>query len=410
MRTIRLALIASLLLPSFSLADWPKFRGPHGNGVADEKTMPLKWSATENIAWKVALPGPGASSPIIWGDRVFVTAFTGEKASEIVRHVLCFDRATGKKLWQKEYPAPLPENDFAKQVRQHGLATSTPTTDGKLLYVYFGRGGLHALDFDGKPQWKADLGDRFNVFGSGASPLLLGDRVIVNAAAENQMLVAFDKTSGKKQWDSLIDGMCWSTPIVAEPAKGKKEIVLNVGAGLYGFDGQSGKQLWSADILAAYNGSTPVVQDGVVYVMNQGQGEREFVAVRAGGTGDVTKTHVAWTQNKAGASYTSPIIAGDRLFCFTGQAYSLRVKDGKVMGKASIEGIQSLYGSPILVGDKLLLFTRYNGAFVLSADDKLEVLAHNKLGDDSAFNASPAVVGGQIFIRSDQNLYCIGKK
>jgi outer membrane protein assembly factor BamB len=405
-----LALVALVGTTMALAADWPGFRGPHGNGVADEKSLPLTWGPKENVAWKAPLPGPGASSPVVSGDRVFVTAFSGVKASEIVRHVLCFDRKTGKKLWQKDYPAPLPENDYKAQVTQHGLTTSTPATDGKRLYVFFGRGGLHVLDLDGNPLWNADLGDGIIVFGSGASPLLLGDKVIVNACPESRNLVALDKVSGKVLWKSEINGMCWSTPIVVEPAKGKQEILLNVGAGLYGFDPESGKELWCADIVAAYNGSTPLIRDGVVYVMNQGTGEREFVAVRAGGSGDVTKTHVVWRQNKAGASYTSPLLTGELLFCFGGQACALRAKDGEVVTRKTLTGLNGLYGSPILAGDKILLFTRFDGAYVLSADDKLQVLAHNKLGDDSAFNASPALVEGQIFIRSNEYLYCLGKK
>src|SRR5581483_11658059 len=273
----------------------------------DDKAHPLKWGPKENIAWKVELPGPGASSPVVWRDRVFVTAFTGMKASEIVRHVLCFDRKTGKKLWQKDYPAPLPENDYQGQVTQHGMTTSTPATDGQRLYVYFGRGGLHVLDLDGKPLWNADLGDGTVVFGSGSSPLLLGDRVIVNAYTESQKLVALDRATGKVRWKSDINGMCWSTPVVADLGKGKQEIVLNSNAGLVGFDPENGKELWTVDNLAAYNSSTPVVRDGVLYVMNQGQGEKEVLAVRAGGRGNVTKTHVVWTQPMAGASYTSPL-------------------------------------------------------------------------------------------------------
>jgi outer membrane protein assembly factor BamB len=389
--------------------EWPAFRGPHGNGVADETELPLKWSATENIAWKVPLPGPGASSPIVWGDRVFVTAFTGTRASEIVRHVLCFDRGTGAKRWQKDYAAPLPENDFAKQIRQHGLTTNTPATDGKRVFVYFGRGGLFALDLDGNPLWQADLGEGFNVYGSGASPLLDGDRVIINACAESRQLVALDQATGKMLWKSHIDGMCWSTPIVVEPAPGKKEVLLNSGGGLYGHDVETGKQLWNVDIVATYNGTTPVVKDDIAYVMNQGVGEKEFVAVRGGGRGDVSKSHVLWTQN-VGAAYTSPLVVGDRLFFFGGQVHCLRARDGQVLNRVRLDGTQSIYGSPIVAGDRLLLFTRSNGAYIVSADDKLQVLAHNTLGDESAFNASPALVGGQIFVRSDQNLYCIGRK
>ena len=147
MRWHLLCLLTMTIAVSISeAADWPGFRGPHGNGVCDEKSIPLKWGPSDNIAWKVKLPGPGASSPVIWGDRVFVTSFTGKKAAEIVRHVQCFERGTGKERWHKQFPAPLPENDHKAQLLQHGFATSTPVTDGQRLYVYFGRGGLHAND------------------------------------------------------------------------------------------------------------------------------------------------------------------------------------------------------------------------------------------------------------------------
>jgi outer membrane protein assembly factor BamB len=404
-------LSASVLFLSISATcagEWPGFRGPFGNGVCEETAFPLKWGPKENIAWKVQLPGPGASSPVVWKDQVFVTCFTGKKAAELVRHVISFDRATGKKRWQRDFPAPLPENDYAKQVLQHGLTTSTPVTDGQRLYVFFGRGGLHALDLAGKSLWHVDLGDGFNVFGSGASPALLGDKLLVNACFESRFLFALDKVSGKTLWKGDIQGMCWSMPVMVDAPKGKKEIVLNVGAGLYGYDPDNGKELWSVDIVAGYNGSTPVARDGVVYVMNTAQSDKEFLAARAGGRGDVTKSHVVWTQTKAGASYCSPLLYKDRLFYFSGQAHALNVKDGKIVAKKNLDGIMNMYGSPILAGDKIILFTRSNGAYVLTADDKLEVLAHNYLGDESAFNASPALVGGQIFMRSNQYLYCIG--
>ena len=396
-----------VLIAGIASANWPGFRGPFGNGVATETTFPLQWGPKKNIVWKAPLPGPGTSSPVIWGDHVFVTCFTGTKAKEIVRHVLCFDRKSGRKRWQKSFPAPLPENDYASQVKQHGLTSSTPVTDGKLLYVFFGRGGLYAFDFEGQKKWNVDLGEAINVFGSGASPALLGKKLLVNAGAESQKLVALDKTSGKILWKSVVDGFCWSTPVVVD-VKGKKEIVLNVGAGLYGFDADKGKGLWSVDIVAGYNSSTPLVRDGIIYVMNQGVGEKEFLAVRAGGRGDVTKSHVLWTQTEAGASYCSPLLAGDRLFYFNRLAYSVRAKDGKIATKKRLSGVTNLYGSPILAGDKIILFTRYDGAYVLTADDKLKILAHNQLDDESAFNASPALVGGQLFMRSNEFLYCIG--
>jgi len=434
-----------LAAASFSSAsDWPGFRGPFGNGVSPEKALPLKWGPDENIAWKVKLPGPGASSPVVWQDQVFVTCFTGKKAAELVRYVLAFDRKTGKERWRKEFPAPLPENDYQGQILQHGLATSTPVTDGKRLFVYFGRGGVHAFDLDGKHLWHEDLGDAINVFGSGSSPILWRDRLIVNAVPECRCLVSLDQATGKIAWKAVVNGLCWSMPIIVDvpaasppltkggqggvdPAtKGKQagappltkggqgggarqEIVLNATAGMYGYDPEKGTELWSVDNVAGYNGTTPVVRNGIVYAMNQGLGDKEFLAVRVGGQGDVNKSHIVWNQNKAGAPYCSPLLIGDRLFYFSGQAVALNIADGKVITQKRLDGIDRLYGSPIAAGDKILLFTRNQGAYILSADDKLTVIAQNDLGDQSAINASPALVDGQIFIRSNQYLYCIGK-
>jgi outer membrane protein assembly factor BamB len=178
---------------------------------------------------------------------------------------------------------------------------------------------------------------------------------------------------------------------------------------MYGYDPEKGTELWSVDNVAGYNGTTPVVRNGIVYAMNQGFGDKEFLAVRVGGLGDVNKSHIVWAQNKAGAPYCSPLLIGDRLFYFSGQAVALNIADGKVITQKRLDGIDRLYGSPIAAGDKILLFTRNQGAYILSADDKLTVLAHNDLGDESAINASPALADGQIFIRSNQYLYCIGK-
>jgi outer membrane protein assembly factor BamB len=411
-------LMLILVAPSLAFAsDWPGFRGPFGNGVSPKTTLPLKWGPDENIAWKMKLPGPGASSPIVWQDQVFVTCFTGKKANELVRHVFAYDRKSGKERWHREFPAPLPENDYQGQVTQHGFTTSTPVTDGKRLFIYFGRGGVHALDLDGKDLWHTELGDAINVFGSGSSPILWRDRLIVNAVPECRCLVSLDQAAGNILWKTVVNGLCWSMPIVVDvPAKekggataGRQEIVLNATAGMYGYDPEKGTELWSVDNVAGYNGTTPVVRNGIVYAMNQGLGDKEFLAVRVGGQGDVNKSHIVWSQTKAGAPYCSPLLIGDRLFYFSSQAVVMSAADGKVITQKRLPGIERLYGSPIAAGDKILLFTRNQGAYILSADDKLTEIAHNDLGDDSFINASPALVDGQIFIRSNQYLYCIGQ-
>jgi outer membrane protein assembly factor BamB len=390
--------------------DWPAFRGPGHQGHAGAGDYPVRWGPKENLGWKVKLPGPGASSPVVQGQRVFVTCFTGKKAPELVRYLLCLDRQTGKLLWEQKRTAPQPENDYTKQVLQHGFATSTPVVDGNRVYVNFNRGGVYAFDLDGKEIWQRDLGVYLNGFGSGSSPSVMDDLLLVNATVEAEALFALNKTNGETVWKAKLRGDSWSTPVVVEPAKGKREIVLNALMGLYGFDAENGQELWFCKTVGGNVSSTPVVSKDVVYVAGANVERRMVLAIRAGGRGDVSKTHVLWHNTKVGAGYCSPLIVGDHLFFFSGQATCLNRLTGEVVKQERLEGVTQLYSSPIEAGGKIYLFTRDQGCYVLSADDKLTVLAHNDLEDISAINASPAASGGELFIRSQEYLYCLSKR
>jgi outer membrane protein assembly factor BamB len=390
-------------------ADWPAFRGQGQLGQAGDGDYPVRWGPKENIGWKVKLPGPGASSPVVQGQRVFVTCFTGKKAPDLVRYLLCLDRKTGNVLWEKKRPAPQPENDYTKQLLQHGFATSTPIVEGNRVYVNFNRGGVFAFDLDGKEIWQRELGEYLNSFGSGSSLTIVGDLLLVNATVEAGALFALNKTNGETVWKAKVPGDCWSTPVVVEPAKGAREIVLNAQSGLYGFDPESGKELWFCKTVGGYVSSTPVVVKDVLYVTGTNFERRMVLAVRAGGRGDVTKTHVLWQNTKLGASYCSPLVVGDRLFFFSGQAICLNRHTGDVVKQERLEGVTQLYSSPIVAGGKIYVFTRNDGCHVLSADDKLTVLAHNDLEDATTINASPAACDGELFIRTQEYLYCLRK-
>ena len=412
MMPVMKTIIASLLLlPVFSVAlhaeDWPRFRGPRGDGTSSATTLPLKWGPKENIAWKVELPGPGSSSPIVVGNRVFVTCFTGKKAEEIVRHVMCFDRAGGKLLWKNSYPAPTPEMDYTGHLLQHGFTTSTPCSDGQRLYVHFGRDGVRAFDLDGKLIWHEIVGKIVSTFGSGASPILVGDKLIVNATVELGALVALDKHTGKRVWKTPINGDCWSTPALIDVG-GKQELILNGSAAVYGFDPADGKELWQVESVGGHISSTPLFRNGLVYVTNASMGGKSAMAVRPGGNGDVTKTHIVWKQEKVGASHCSPLMLGERFCWFSTTATTVSAKDGSVMQQKRLDDLFNLYSSPIVAGDTIVLFTRKTGAYVLRAKD-LELLSQNDLGDTSGVNASPALSNGQLFIRSNRYLYCIGQ-
>lgn len=409
MRAILFNLLSVLVITSTANGEnWPQFRGPRGDGTSAEKGVPEKWGPKDGIAWKVKLPGPGASSPIVWENRIFLTCFTGKKSKELVRHVLCFDRAKGDLLWKKDYPAPLPENDYESYVLQHGFATSTPITDGERLYVVFGRDGIRCLDFSGKELWHEMAGKAINSFGSGASPFLYGDKLIVNATVEFGAMVALDKQTGKRLWKAPINGDCWSTPRIVELPAGKKELILNGSGAVYGFDPETGKELWYVDSVSGHISTTPLIRDGLIYVMNSSLSGKNVMAIRPGGSGIVTKTHVVWKQPKAGASHTSPLLLKDRLVYFSGQAMGISLKDGSIVQQERLEGIKNAYSSPILVGDRIVLFTREGDGYILDAQ-KLSVLNQNELGDSSGINASPALSHGRLFIRSNEFLYCIGK-
>jgi outer membrane protein assembly factor BamB len=401
-----LVLIALLVNP-LDAEDWPRFRGPHGDGSSGESKVPLKWGPKDNIAWKVELPGPGSSSPIVVGQRVLVTCFTGKKAEEIVRHVMCFDRASGKQLWKNSYPAPLPEMDYTGQLLQHGFTTSTPASDGERFYVQLGRDGVRAFDLDGKLQWHEYVGKIVSTFGSGASPILVGDKLIINATVELGALVALDKKTGKRVWKTPINGDCWSTPALATLPGGKKELILNGSGIIYGFDFESGEELWQVKSLGGHISSTPVCRDGLVYAVNSGVEGKLTLAIRPGGRGDVSQTHVVWKQEKVGGSHCSPLLMGDRLSWFSGLARAVSAKDGSILQQERLEDLVNLYSSPISAGETIVLFTRRTGAYTLRAKD-LTVIHHNDLDDVSGINASPALSDGQLFIRSNRYLYCIG--
>jgi outer membrane protein assembly factor BamB len=402
-------------------ADWPGFRGPKADGSAEDKDLPVKWSSKENVVWKTKLPGPGTSSPIVWGQRVFLTCYSGYGTGpgkkgdpkDLRRHLLCLQRDNGKILWQKDIAPKLPETPYNPQLGEHGYASSTPVTDGERIYVFFGRTGVLAFDFAGKQLWQTEVGTSLNSWGSAASPVLYKDLVLVNASVESASLLALNKKSGTPVW--RVKGLpdSWSTPVLVSLPGGKQEVVLNGPGSLEGFDPATGTKLWYCDgIDTATASSTPIARDGVVYAMGALMGGAPtMVAVRAGGRGDVSKTHVLWRQ-KAGTNHCSPVLSNGYLYWVAGQVNCLKVDTGAVAFRERLYEVRlrQEYVSAVASGGKVFVFTRGNGAYVFAAKGKFELLAHNDLGDQSIFNASPAIDNGQLLIRSNEYAYCIGKK
>ena len=414
----QLTLIALLCICStVNAADWPQFRGPSGNATASDSDPPTTWSDSENIVWKTALPGRGASSPIVSGKHVFLTAYTGfgvdaqepgDKAN-LRLHVLCFERNSGKLLWDKSIKASPSTQKLSQRIADHGYATATPATDGEAVYASFGVSGVVACDMDGNLLWQAAIGDGTAGFGSAASPVVYDDLVYVNASIESNTLFAFDKRTGRKVWKMESIMKSWTTPCIAEVPDGPPELILNQKNEIFAFDPVTGKKLWWCAGVEDYIVPVPVFHDGIVYCL--GGRSNRAIAVKLGGRGDVTKTHKLW-ESTTGANVTSPVYHDGYLYWASDKAIEncLRASDGEEVYRERLPTRGRIYSSIVRAGNKLYVTTRDQGIVVLAAKPEYEELAVNVIeSDQTLMNASPAVSENQLLLRTDRFLYCIGE-
>ena len=414
-------------------SDWTEFLGSAFN-VADESDLPTEWSESENIKWKAELPGPGSSSPMILGDRIFLTCWTGygtEDSGEagienLVRHLICLDRGTGEEKWRASVPARMPEDDYNGFLREHGYATNTPATDGERVFVFHGKSGVFAYTLDGEQVWTADVGQESTQrqWGSAASPVV-AERdgrpvLLVNAAEESAAVYCFDCQTGEEVWKAEAAGLTqsYATPRLVEIG-GQTQIVLAVPGELWGLSLETGKLKWWAEIPVPGNVSpTPSIADGVAYVLGGRPNGGAAVRLEVDGEqkGDITDRAVIWETREA--SYVpSPVVRDGKLFVVSdkGIAKCLDAASGEVISQervASGGGFMGMavYATQLLAGDRLYVTSRTGGTYVLKADESLETLAHNEIaGDRSQFNASPVAAGGVLYLRSDAALYAIGE-
>ncbi|GDY21285.1 serine/threonine protein kinase [Verrucomicrobiota bacterium] len=417
-------LLASLLLISTATgftaaADWTQFHGPDGSGVSDAKGTPLNWSDSSGQVWKTDLPGPGASSPVVFGDRIFLTCYTGfgpgingGNMDSLQRHLLCLDRATGKLLWNTAIAADLPEQDRIRE--DHGFATSTPAVDAARVYVFFGKSGVFAFDHAGKQLWNTKVGTQLNGWGSATSPVLHKELVLVNASVESSSLVALDRKTGREVWRARGISESWHAPALVTLPGGKTEVVTAMSKRVLAFDADTGQPAWNCDTgIYWYMCPTPVVRDGVVYLIG-GRGPTVTMAVRAGGRGDVNATHVLWKNGK-GSNVPSPVYHDGHLYFAhenLGLALCVNAKNGDVVYEERLAPSPGgIYASPVLADGKLYYFGRGGRAVVLAASPKFAKLADNTLENGrGVFNSTPAFDGPRLLVRSNRALYCLGEK
>lgn len=419
MRSAKFLLLIALGLGGHGLmaeaADWPQFRGPGGLGIAPDKGLPTKWDADSNIAWKTALPGPGSSSPIVIGDKIFVTCHSGYGVegqdgdmADLKRHLICLERDGGKIVWDRSVPAVLPETRHTNFHELHSFASSTPVSDGKHVWVFFGKSGVLAFDMKGKQLWKVSVGTGTHGWGSATSPVLHKNLLIVNASVESGSLVALNKLTGEEVWRAKGINQSWSTPVLVDVPKGNTELVVSGSKKVLGFDPDTGEELWHTKSFIWYVCPSVVAHDGIVFALQNSA----CVAIRAGGKGDVTKTHTLWAKN-TGSVVSSAVYHQGHLFFATKSAFCLNAKDGTVVYNQRLKPTpeKEVYASPLLADGKIYYVSRTDGTYVLPAGPKFAIMAHNSLRPDtSVCNASPIAHNSQLLLRSNRFLYCIGKE
>src|SRR5262245_29533757 len=393
-------------LPAVAEKDWPWWRGPGLDGKSRDREVVTKWTPTQNVIWKTPVPGRGHSSPVLWGDRIFLT--TADEQEQTQR-ILAFDRNTGKPLWN----VVAHKGGFLRKYPKNTQASATPACDGERVYaVFINTDGLHvtATDLEGKIVWRRQAGAFQSEHGYGSSPVLYKSLVIVNGdSLKGSFQAGLDRATGKVVWktDRKTTGRHgnYATPVIATLA-GKPQLIQTGMDEVTGYDPETGKQLWSCTGLSEVTANTAACSDKLVFASG-GFPEKNLLAIRADGSGDVTRTHVVW-KTKSGVTYVpSPLYHDGRLYVVNdgGIATCVAADTGKEVWQERLPGAFS--SSPVLVGDLLYVTSEAGKTFVLRTGPKFEVVATNDLADGGF--ATPAICGGRLYLRTSRFLYCIGK-
>jgi outer membrane protein assembly factor BamB len=437
-----LALVASAAIAA---ADWPQWRGPHGSGISDEKDLPTRWSATENVTWKTSIAGLGVSTPIAAGERIFVTsqigagvrkpgnhprlvqgadaAAAGERALGAPRGtqagaaagdrtaflVEAFHRADGRRLWEYRVDAVGP---LAGVHDKHNLASPSPVTDGQTVFAWFGTGQIVALDMNGKLVWQRHLGSEIGPFeinwGHASSPTLYQDLLILLCDhSPASYLLAVDKRTGKERWkaDRGKGRSSYTTPFVVETAAGS-ELIVNSSERVDAYDPKTGAFLWHVGGTNQFPIPTPTFHDGIVY-LSRGYRSGPYLALRPGGRGDISTSHVVW-QVPTGAPYISSLVYDAGVLYMAndvGAITAVEAATGQKLWQERVNGVFS--ASPVAADGKIYFVSETGETIVLKSGREPVVLARNDIGE--RLIASPAISNGQIFLRTDDRVFCIGK-
>ncbi|MCF7847703.1 MAG: PQQ-like beta-propeller repeat protein [Kiritimatiellales bacterium] len=441
------------MIPSFLMADnWAHWRGPTGNGMAANAHPPVEWSSIKNVKWKVAVPGRGTGSPVIWEQRVFVVTAvpTGNKAvgndtaqqkppvesskrpqsqgdrkgrgrpggrssgggaTEMAFKILCFDRSSGKLLWEQTATIATPHQ---RTHTTNGFASASPCTDGQHVYVHFGSRGLYCYTMDGKLVWNRKFGemDTRSSFGEGSSPTLAGGKILVPWDHEGaSFLYALDKLNGETLWKTERDEpTCWATPLVVDH-NGAKQVVMNGQTCARAYDLETGKERWRCGGQTERPVASAVAADGLV-IIGSGYKGCFMGAFRLDGQGDIENTkHVVWTLDKDTPDIGSPLLSDGRVYFYKGKSGDLSCVDAAT-GKphymtADIPGLKSTYASPMAAGGHVYLTGRSGTTVVIKDSDKLTIVASNSVGE--TVDATPAPVDNELFIRGENHLFCISE-
>ncbi|MBE0675529.1 MAG: PQQ-binding-like beta-propeller repeat protein [Bacteroidales bacterium] len=399
--------------------NWPSWRGPLSNGISSKSDPPVSWDENTGIKWRTPIPGKGFSTPIIWDKYVFITtAIPKEAAAEatlmpVTFKVIALNRADGRVLWEKTVA------DEEVQARIHVTAShisNSSVTDGKHLFAYFGSRGLFCLDFNGNLIWKRDFGQmqKRNNFGEGSSPVLYGNKIVVQWDHEGQsQLICVDKVTGKDIWIKDRDEpSSWSTPYIVD-YDGKVQVITAASNRVRSYNLENGEIIWECSGLTGNVTPNPVFGDGMIYVMSGYSGNALLAIRMAGASGDITGSEAIIWSTKINTSYVpSPLLVNGRLYFLRQNSGALSCLDaatGNVFyGGKMLENLGVVYSSPVYAGGRIYISGGSGLTYTLKDGPELEILAENKL--DDSFAASPAIAGDEIFLRGQNYVYCIAGK